>query len=259
MANRFPHRVVELSETASTNEDAMRLALAGEDLPLCVTARRQTSGRGRAGRAWVSLEGNLHASYAMRTDAPIAVAGQLALVAGVAMSDAVQAIAAAQSLTGLRLKWPTDLLIGCAKLGGVLVETTPAKQSSGFIAVLGFGLNVAACPPDLEAASLTQYGVNTNAAKALEALDDTLERWQNVWNGGSGFSRIREAWLARCGPLGESITVQGQHGLLRGSFEGLDAHGALLAGIDGRLQTITYGDVRLIAQCAPTGAYEPKE
>ncbi len=254
MSNRCPHRIVALSETASTNADAMRLALVGEELPLWVTARRQTSGRGRAGRTWVSLESNLHASYGMRTDAPIATAGQLALVAGVALSEAVQTIAAAQSLTGLRLKWPNDLLIGGAKLGGILVETTPAKQSSGFIAVIGFGLNIAACPPDLEAACLTQLGVNTDVANALEALDDTLERWLNIWNAGAGFSRIREAWLARCGPLGESIGVQGQHGPLKGTFEGLDAQGALLAGIDGRLQTITYGDVRLIAPMRTDGS-----
>ena len=254
MSNRCPHRIVALSETASTNADAMRLALVGEELPLWVTARRQTSGRGRAGRSWISLEGNLHGSFVMQTLAPLASAGQLALVAGVALADAVLAIAKRQAPDGIRLKWPNDLLIGRAKLGGILVETTPAKQSSGFIAVIGFGLNVAACPPDLEAACLTQFGVNADAANALEALDDTLERWLDIWNAGDGFSRIREAWLARCGPLGESIGVQGQHGPLRGTFEGLDAQGALLAGIDGRLQTITYGDVRLIAPMRTDGS-----
>ena len=160
MADRVSNRIIQLSETASTNEVGLRLALAGEELPLWVTARRQTSGRGRAGRAWVSLEGNLHASFVMRTLAPLTCAGQIALVAGVALADAVLAIARPHALDGIRLKWPNDLLIGRAKLGGILVETTPGKQSPGFIAVIGFGLNIAACPPDLEAACLTQHGVS---------------------------------------------------------------------------------------------------
>lgn len=254
MADRVSNRIIELTETASTNEDGLRLALAGEDLPLWVTARRQTSGRGRAGRSWVSLEGNLHGSFVMRTLAPLTCAGQLALVAGVALVDAVLAIAKPYAPDGIRLKWPNDLLIGRAKLGGILVETTPARQSPGFIAVIGFGLNIAACPPDLEAACLTQYGVNTDGAKALEALDDMLDCWLQIWDAGDGFADIREGWLARCGPLGESISVQGQHGPLTGTFEGLDAQGALLAGIDGRLQTITYGDVRLIAPMRTDGS-----
>ena len=254
MTDRLPNRIIELSETASTNEDGMRLALAGEDLPLWVTARRQTSGRGRAGRSWVSLEGNLHASFVMQTSAPLASAGQLALVAGVALSDAVASITKPHTPAGVRLKWPNDLLIGRAKLGGILVETTPAKHNPGFIAVIGFGLNVAACPPDLEAACLAQFGVGSDGAKALEALNVSLDHWLRIWNAGDGFSSIRQAWLARCGPIGESISVQGQHGPLTGTFQGLDAQGALLAGIDGRLQTITYGDVRLIAPMRTDGS-----
>ena len=246
MTGHGDRSIIELSETSSTNEDALRLASGGESLPLWVTARTQTSGRGRAGRSWVSLEGNLHASFAMRTPAPMAAAGQLALVAGVALSDAVQTIATAQPMRGLRLKWPNDLLVGTAKLGGILVETTRGLHNPGFIAVIGFGLNITACPPDVEAACLSQYKISTSAAKVLEALDVTLSGWLSVWNAGIGFEAVRAAWLQRCGQIGEPISVQGDQGPLTGTFQGLDRSGALLAGIDGRLQTITYGDVKLI-------------
>ena len=59
------HRIITLAETGSTNKDAMRRALAGEQLPLWVSADRQSEGRGRAGRTWVSEAGNLHASLAL--------------------------------------------------------------------------------------------------------------------------------------------------------------------------------------------------
>ena len=83
-------RIIQLDETGSTNADAMRLALAGEPLPLWVAAKRQTAGRGRAGRSWISGAGNLQASLAVVCAAPLGSAGQLSLVAGISAFDAVR-------------------------------------------------------------------------------------------------------------------------------------------------------------------------
>src|SRR5262249_18029294 len=54
----------------STNEEALRLARAGERAPLWVTARQQTAGRGRRGRTWVSEPGNLYASLLLADPSP---------------------------------------------------------------------------------------------------------------------------------------------------------------------------------------------
>ena len=241
-------RVIELSETASTNADAMRLALAGEALPLWVIARRQTAGRGRAGRTWVSGEGNLQTSLAVICDAPLAMAAQLALVAGVALLDAVQSVSPGAHNIAPRLKWPNDILIGGSKAGGILVESTPALGQPGFLAVLGFGVNVATYPRDLgrAATSLSQHGVTANAGEIRTHLAAAMDRWLQVWRQSQGFHEVREAWMARGGEIGESITVQSASGPVTGTYQGLDATGALLASIDGRLQTVTYGDVMIV-------------
>src|SRR6185437_573813 len=141
-----PARILHLRETGSTNADAMRLALKGEDLPLWVIADRQTAGRGRAGRSWVSPTGNLYASLAICCAAPIEKAGQLSLVAGISLFDAIRATTGLAPDAGLRLKWPNDVLLGLAKMGGILVESTSARGSPGFLAVLGFGVNIDNAP-----------------------------------------------------------------------------------------------------------------
>ncbi len=233
----------------------MRLALAGEALPLWVVAERQTAGKGRARRTWASMPGNLHASLAIVSQAPAHQAGELALIAGIALVDAVRAISPLAETIGIRLKWPNDLLIGTAKAGGILVETTSARGEpnflgeSGFLAVIGFGLNIASHPEDLgrAAASLAQVGVRTTADDVLARLAEYFEDWFGRWDNGRNFAAIRQAWMARAGALGEAITVQAAKGAMSGTYQGLDASGALLAEVSGHIQAITYGDVALIA------------
>lgn len=243
------HRIIELDETVSTNADAMRLALQGEPLPLWVSARRQTGGRGRAGRGWQSDDCNLQASLAFLCAGPLIVAQELALLAGVAAIDAIRGIKPLASDVGLRLKWPNDILIGNAKTGGILVESTTARGEPGFLAVIGIGLNVATCPSGLgrAATSLAQNGLVTTPRAMLDEVADQMERWLAVWDAGRGFSHVREAWLSRAGTIGEAISVHTSSGRRTGTYRGLSPSGALLADCDGCLETITAGDVNLAA------------
>jgi BirA family transcriptional regulator, biotin operon repressor / biotin---[acetyl-CoA-carboxylase] ligase len=244
-----PHTIIRLAETASTNKDAMRLALAGEALPLWVSAERQSAGRGRAGRTWVSTAGNLHASVALSVAAPAALAGQLALVSGIALYEAVRATAPAAKNIGLRLKWPNDILIGAAKVGGILVESTTVGNSGTFIAVVGFGLNVEAAPGGLgrAAISLRAAGVETSADALIGELAQELDVWLKRWDDARRFDVIRSAWMVRAGPLGERITFNSGQGQSHGTYQGLNETGGLMAEVEGKRETITFGDVMLAA------------
>lgn len=249
------HRIIRLSETGSTNADAMRFALAGEALPLWVLAERQTAGRGRAGRAWASMPGNLQSSLAIASKAPLQRAGELSLIAGIAAFEAIRSMSPLAERSGLRLKWPNDVLIANAKAGGVLVETTVARgepafqNGAGFLAIIGFGLNVATGPGELGRAvtSLAEHGIAATPDKILEILADQCDAWIARWDDGEAFADIRQAWMVRAGAIGEAITVQTASGPVTGTYQGLAPSGALLAEIAGRIETITYGDVALIA------------
>ena len=184
----------------------------------------------------------------MTFDCPPAKAAQLSLVAGVAVIDAVRD---AGDVSGLRLKWPNDVLVGAAKVGGILVESTSRPGRKGTVAVIGVGLNLEEAPEDLGQAAtfLAGHGLALSPRDALCFLAHTMNDWIRIWHGGDGFAPVREAWLERAGPVGEAISVNAAGGPVSGKFAGLDADGALLldAG-DGRQLSFAFGDVTLAAK-----------
>src|SRR5688500_6136694 len=114
-------RLIAHEVLISTNVEALALAKRGERGPLWISAERQTGGRGRRGRAWVSEPGNLHASLLLTDPAPTEQWPELAFVAALAIHDAVAEIAPGVR-SKLAIKWPNDLLLDTKKFAGVLIE-----------------------------------------------------------------------------------------------------------------------------------------
>lgn len=243
------YRTVVLDEVGSTNREAFLRAEAGEAGPLWLMARRQTAGRGRSGRHWASEPGNLYASLLVRLACPPGAVPQLSLLAGVAVIDAIRQAAAAGGVpAALRLKWPNDVLIGRAKCAGILAESMSGHDA--VTAVIGIGINLAWYPTDLGRAAthLAEHGIRIAPDGMLGCLDEAMQHWLGVWSCGSGFERVRSAWLDRAGPVGETCSVNTGTERLEGVFCGLDASGALLMkDKEGRQRSIAFGDVTLAA------------
>lgn len=163
----------------STNAELLRRGAAQPDLALLV-ADAQSAGRGRRGRAWHSPPGaQLILSLYVRLAGGVRVAGGLSLVVGVAAAEALHALGA----SGVRLKWPNDLVAQGHKLGGVLIEASAEG------AVIGIGINLHL--PDSAAAAIDQpwtdlhrLGVAAKrdhvAAAVLAQLLPRLERFRSV-------------------------------------------------------------------------------
>lgn len=202
-------------------------------------ADRQTAGRGRQGRGWESPPGNLFASTLVRLRPSDPQAATLALVAAVALDEAVSVFLPSAGM----LKWPNDLLIGGAKLSGILLER------SGDTVVIGFGVNLAHHPEGLDrpATSLAAHGAAPEPQIFLETLADTFARWLSRWRS-EGLAPIRDRWLARAHPLGTALTARLADGSsVDGLFDGLDPDGALILRLaDGTPRVIHAGDVFLI-------------
>jgi BirA family biotin operon repressor/biotin-[acetyl-CoA-carboxylase] ligase len=244
----FPRelRLLQFDQLDSTNAEAMRRASAGEAGPLWIVAERQSEGRGRSGRRWWSVAGNLHASLLIRLSPRTVTPYQLSLVAGVAVFDAISDAIRPSSVRGLRLNWPNDVLIGTEKTGGILIESTAVPE--GLAAVVGIGLNVAGHPEGLERAAthLGAHGTAPEPAILVAYLARTMAHWLGVWAEGRGFGRIREAWLQRSGPIGEPLSVTTGKEAVQGAFNGIDEEGALLLRDDrGRELRFSFGDVAL--------------
>ena len=251
-----PIRRVVLEDVGSTNTEAFGRARSGDTGPLWVMARRQTQGRGRAGRQWVSEPGNLYASLLQRLACQPGSVHQISLVAGVAVMEAIATVAGTRPISGLRLKWPNDVLIGRAKCAGILPESTSGGSSSEVIAVIGVGINLAWHPPDLgrPATNLAAHGLTITPESMLAALAAAMERWLCNWRGGENFAAVRAAWLERAGPVGESVTVDTGREIIAGKFLDLDRDGALvLLDHHGVLRKVTFGEVTLAPPSLPRG------
>ena len=238
-------RLVAHEVLGSTNAEALRLAREGGHGPLWVTAERQTAGRGRRGRAWMSPAGNLHASLLL-TEPPAAEHWpQLSFVAALAAHDAVVEVAADLKRL-LAIKWPNDLLLAGAKLGGILIEA-----ESGISAVaIGIGINRGSHPTeaDFPATDLAAAGTPISATALFSALSVKMLGRLAQWNAGEGFSTIRADWLARAAGMGESVRVRLAERELVGRFEALDRRGALVLRLpDGGATTVAVGDVFVLS------------
>jgi len=195
--------------------------------PVLLAAQTHTAGRGRRGRRWHSAPGrDVTFSLARRIARPARELAALSLVAGVAIAKALRACGVVQAA----LKWPNDLVIGDAKLGGILVETRNHERAS--LAVIGIGINCRRAPA-LErrlrrrVAFLEEFisvpSRNQIIQKTGLALQGALDAFE-----ARGFEALREEWLALHAHGGRRLRVRLADGrMVSGIAAGLAADGGL--------------------------------
>ncbi|HEV2956417.1 MAG TPA: biotin--[acetyl-CoA-carboxylase] ligase [Xanthobacteraceae bacterium] len=237
-------RLLCLDEVGSTNAEAFARARAGERGPLWITARGQTAGRGRRGRAWVSEPGNLYASLLLTDPAPPQRAAELSLVAALAVHDAIAERAAVLG-PRLTLKWPNDVLCDGAKLAGILVEGEGVAGGT-LAVVIGIGVNCAHHPADTTypATDLAAAGVLATPESLVQSLVDAMARRLGEWDRGENFAAIRAGWLKRAAGLGAPARVRLPERELDGIAETLDEAGRLVLRLaDGSRERIAAGEM----------------
>ena len=234
-------RYLRFATLGSTNAEALGHARAGERGPLWIAAGAQTAGRGRRGAAWVSAPGNLYATLLLTEPSPQAAAPQLSFVAALALHDAV-ATCAPQLGPALALKWPNDLLLGGAKLAGILIE---GESDPLFAVAIGIGVNCVHHPDGTAwpATDLAAAGALVTPDALLAELGAAMMRRLTQWAQGEGFTSIRADWLKRAAGVGGDIRVRLPEREFSGRFEGLDETGRLLVTEGGRLTAINAGEV----------------
>lgn len=219
---------------STSNEIARRLATLPDRA--FVFADWQQAGRGRRGRAWVAPPASaLQVSCLKRFRVGYAALSGLSLVAGIAAAEALEACGA----RGVRLKWPNDLVLGDAKLGGILVELG-GEAAGPCHAIVGIGMNctlpaaarAALGRPcaDLAAACAGRAPErNALAAALVERLVETLDAFAE-----SGFAAFAAAFAERDALAGRGVRIEGARRAFTGVAAGVDARGALqVRGADG--------------------------
>jgi BirA family biotin operon repressor/biotin-[acetyl-CoA-carboxylase] ligase len=231
-------RVQAHDELVSTQDTAIEAARAGDPGRLAILAYRQTAGRGSRGRAWASPPGNLNLSVLLRPETPHPP-GLYALLAGVALHKALSPYAHT-----LMLKWPNDLLLGGAKLGGILIDASFDAQGTPAWFVIGIGANLATAPEiaGRQTASLPPPPPNPRdiADAILNALDSTGD--------------IAGEWLMRAHPVGTHLHIETPHKTIDGAFQGVTEIGELI--LEHHAQPISSGEV-FLGLCPSAPALEP--
>jgi BirA family biotin operon repressor/biotin-[acetyl-CoA-carboxylase] ligase len=234
-----------LASTTSTNDEAKHAAKQGAPSGATWVAEEQTAGRGRQGRIWLSPRGeNLLFSVLVRVSCPPSRLPPIALLAGLAVRDAV---ATAAPATEPKIKWPNDVLVGGKKLAGILVEAVTAG-SRVLAVVIGVGINVHTrdFPEELADRATSVARVSRQPADRATLLADVLaclDRDLHVVVGrGLGLLRARlEAADALRG-----LRVGNDAGD-EGVASGIDDDGRLLVRRgDGVLGHWSAGEVRLV-------------
>ena len=200
-----------------------------------VRAERQTAGRGRRGRLWNSMDGNLFFSLALEIS--LQYFGQLVIAAALSLLQAIKALA---PKADVQLKWPNDVLLGGAKVSGMLLEKGPNEYM-----IIGIGVNILQYPEVgmlYPTTSLKQEKINTTAADFMMLYLQYFEyNLQLMHNGQTAL--LRQQWLENAKGVGDMIKVLQEDQELCGIFKGIDENAHLLLEKDNKICQIRAGDV----------------
>jgi BirA family biotin operon repressor/biotin-[acetyl-CoA-carboxylase] ligase len=237
----------------STSDRALELAAEGSiELPLLVLTERQTAGRGRGANRWWASEGALTFSLVLEAPGerlPISRWPQVALVAGLAVCEALESLAPTAEL---RVKWPNDVYLGGGKVCGILSESVAGWRDR---LVVGIGVNVnnriQGSEGEVQGPRSKVQGQRTNGGQRSEVrgeaialvehdgmvrdltavllvvLDQFDRRWTELLEG--GFGPLAVEYRRRCFLTGRTLTVEQPGGRqVVGVCRGIDDEGLLV-------------------------------
>ncbi len=232
--------VICFDEADSTNDIAFASARQAGGQALVVTAEYQRAGRGRLGRTWFSQPGTaVLASVLLHRQAGELPHEALTLAAGLAVAEGIE------ESTGVSpgLDWPNDVVIGAAKLAGVLVEVHTVDDNRQV--VIGFGINVFTAPaaektvrPATCLAGEVGDATSLERIEILRAVLEKIQRWVAALQVGRT-DELHHCWCSRCSMINRRLCVQsGDHRFTGRVVDVSPSEGLVLLGDDGQRMSL---------------------
>lgn len=229
----------------STNAEVLRRLVSGQAPPFIVLAERQTSGRGRRGRNWVSPFGeNVYYSLALQVDGGMRQLEGLSLVVGLAL---LRALRIAGVVTA-GLKWPNDVLVDGRKIAGILLELSGDPADVCHV-VIGVGVNVNMLADkgaiDQPWTSMrAELGCLVDRNEFVCELNRQLSLYLGVHEK-RGFSVLRGEWQENHLWQGRHVTLTMGASPVEGMVLGVDQTGAIRLRVAGVEQNFSGGELSL--------------
>lgn len=213
-------------------------------------AEYQTAGRGRLDKRWQSPPSSgICLSIAYTFQQKPEHLPSLTLAIGIGVVAALNQLGA----HGLGVKWPNDIVVQNAKLGGILTEVL-SEEANAVTVVVGIGLNVDIKNASSDTRIWSSIGNVTDlvsctsslpsrsaiAAAVIDNMYDTLVRFES-----GGLKPFLASWRQNDWLCGQRVTVELADGVVAGIADGVDTDGALILSTGSEKQRIVSGRVIL--------------
>jgi BirA family biotin operon repressor/biotin-[acetyl-CoA-carboxylase] ligase len=233
--------ILYFPEVTSTMDTARDLARKGCPDFTVVIAGRQTRGRGRLNRRWLSDEGGLYFTVVLRPQIPVQLSFRVNFLASLTLARVIREKLQIEA----RVKWPNDILVGEHKISGMLSELEAEADRVFFISI-GMGINVNNDPSAAEqgASSLKKISGREISRKDLLArfLEDFSDRMKEA-----DFDNVISGWKKYTVTLGRHVRIVTQREASEGLAVDVDDSGALVLELaNGTRKKIVYGDCFLV-------------
>ncbi|MBU4055434.1 MAG: biotin--[acetyl-CoA-carboxylase] ligase [Proteobacteria bacterium] len=236
----FPNREDKIHfypEISSTMDIAWDLGRKGCPEFTVVTADRQTKGRGRMSRTWISEDGGLYFSVILRPEMPATLSFQVNFAASLTLAMMLQKMFGIDA----KVKWPNDILVGDAKLSGMLSELETRGDMVSFIN-LGIGINVNNNPDPKEQKATSLIRLLEKPSSRRDILENFLHDFEARMKTLPDENLIA-LWKQHTGTLKRHVRITTLKDTHEGFAEDVDETGTLMLRLkDGSLKKVIYGD-----------------
>lgn len=231
----------------STQSFALKLALKPHENGTLIIAKRQTHGRGRHDRKWISPDGGIWISILLKPNFEVSQVSLFPMLVSLALAIAIEKTLKLKP----KLKWPNDITLDDKKVAGILVDASIESNQIGYL-VIGVGINF-----KIESSAINRilgnsgsYGVTTLIGEKTKAnpvvfLQTFLVELEKLYCKviENNISKIRNDWKKRSSTIGKNVNISTPSGYVKGRATGIDNDGALLVSLRGKTQRLLVGDV----------------
>jgi BirA family biotin operon repressor/biotin-[acetyl-CoA-carboxylase] ligase len=229
----------------STQNQALKMANDSKNNGTIIIAEKQTGGKGRLGRKWISPKGGIWLSIILHPKFDISITTLFPIASSLALSYAIEKICKINP----ELKWPNDLTIKGKKVAGMLVDATFESNRIENL-VLGVGINFKIDVKKIEKIlkkTPNYYGVaslnkDCNALALVQCFLLELEKIYELLNTKQTTKIIAE-WTKRSSTIGKKVEIDTINGKIKGKAIKIDGDGGLLIKDKGKTTKIIAGDI----------------
>jgi len=230
----------------STQNFALELAKRPHENGSLVIADRQTQGRGRLNRKWVSPKGGIWMSILLRPNFEPSHTSLFPMATSLALAVSIEKTLKIKT----ELKWPNDVTIKGNKVAGILIDASVESNKIDYL-IIGIGINFKINPGTIsKSIKQKKYGIATLVSKdqgtrPAELVQQFLLELEKTYNNivTSNVGIIRKEWIKRSSTIGKNVTITTTTGTLKGKVTGIDKTGALILSRNGIVQHVLAGDM----------------